>query len=140
MLAGHYLGTAPVPGFQGTFTGGTFCTSFCSFLSPFVFQNSPGSTEHLSSVGTDTCTRLTVPQNSSALPWTPGALFFVLSEMWERLFCWSTEHPVGQFIQFCHQDATCTLRAQPGRSVLGFPWPGGHLEEGQAWDGEIERE
>lgn len=143
MLAGHYLGTPPASCCQGTLTGETFCTSFCSFLSLFVFQNSLGSTEpalisDLISVGTGRSTRLTAPQ--TALPWALGSLLFVLAEMGERLFCWTTEHLVGQFIQLWHQDAICTLRSQPGRSVLGFPWPCGHLEEGQTWDGEIGRE
>ena len=38
----------PSPCCQGTSTEGTFCASFCSFLSPFVFQNTrPGSAESL---------------------------------------------------------------------------------------------
>lgn len=44
-LSGEWL---PAPCCQGTSTGGTFCTSFCSFLSPFVFQNThPGSADPL---------------------------------------------------------------------------------------------
>lgn len=57
-----------------------------------------------------------------------GSLLSVLAEVGETLFCWTTEDLVGQLIQFCHQDAICILKSQPGRSVLGFPWPGGHLE------------
>lgn len=126
MLAGHCLGTPPAPCSQGTLTGGTFCTSFCSYLLPFAFQNSPGSMEHLSPVGTDTCTRLAAPQNNCS---AMDSWLFVLAEMGDRLFCWASEHLVGQLIQLCHQDTYCILRSQPGRSVLGFPWPGVHLEE-----------
>lgn len=130
LLAGHYLGTRPAPCCQGTLTRGTLCTSFCSFLSRFVFQSSPGLAEHLSPVGTDTCTRLTTPQKNPALPWTLRSLLFVSAEMGGRLFCWTTEHLVGQSIQLCDQDAICTLRSQLGRSVLGFPGQVGTLRKG----------
>ena len=42
----------------------------------------------------------------------------------------------GQSVPLCHWDVICILRSQHNGSVLGFPWPGGHLEERQTWDGE----
>lgn len=74
----------PSPCCQGISTGGTFCTSFCSFLSPFCFP------KHLSRVGrAPLCSAgadgvrvrrgvLSAPQKGSLLPQWLGSLVFVL--------------------------------------------------------------
>ena len=147
-------GEHPTPPFQccqGTSTRGTLCTSFCSFLSPFVFQNTrPGLAEplcaprlcrHRWGACAQGCAACTPKGLCSATMARLSCLCSLFQRRWgERLFCWTAEHLVGQFVPLCHRDLICILRSQLGRSVLGFPQPGGHLEEGQTWAGETEGE
>lgn len=80
---------------------------------------------------------LSAPQKGSALPWWSGSPVFAL--------CF--KQVGGEAVSLYHRAScvpVCTTlslgcRLHPevnGRSVLGFPWPGGHLEEGQTWDDE----
>lgn len=77
------------------------------------------------------------PQKGSALPWWSGSRVFALCFKQVggeavSLDCRASCVPVRITLLL-----GCRLHPEvDGRSVLGFPWPGGYLEEDQTWDDE----